>query len=262
MTPVANSCEAVGGVVVADTDAAAPEVGNQIVAGSAVDVAGGKVTGPGDVSDQAKRGSGDYHRHDGEAVETVGEVDGIARADDHESADDDIEVAELDRRFLEEGRRDRDRAEHATESQRSGVAHEDPPTHVAVGDIDGNNKDDAIIDFGSGSGIWIRYNNTSWTQLHTATSQILATGDLDGSGKEDVLIDFGASGLYVRYNNATWLKLHTTSPVNIATADLDNDGKDDAVIDFGGSLDLYVRYNNTTLDAQDTGDPGDCRRWF
>ena len=42
--------------------------------------------------------------------------------------------------------------------------HAASPTHIAVGDIDGNNQDDAIIDFGSGSGIWIRYNNTSWTQ--------------------------------------------------------------------------------------------------
>ena len=30
---------------------------------------------------------GDHHRHDGEAVETVGDVHRIAGADDHESAE-------------------------------------------------------------------------------------------------------------------------------------------------------------------------------
>ena len=33
----------------------------------------------------------DHHRHDREAIEPVGEVDGVAAADDHERAEDDEE---------------------------------------------------------------------------------------------------------------------------------------------------------------------------
>ena len=41
------------------------------------------------VGDQAEGGGGDHHRHDGEAVEAVGEVDGVAGAGDDEDAEQD-----------------------------------------------------------------------------------------------------------------------------------------------------------------------------
>ena len=44
----------------------------------------------------------DHHRHDGEPVETVGDVDRIAGADDDEAAEDDEEPAEVEEQFLRE----------------------------------------------------------------------------------------------------------------------------------------------------------------
>ena len=124
--------------------------------------------------------------------------------------------------------------------------HNSVPTRFAAANVDGIAGDDLIADFGSGNGIWIRYNNTTWTQLTPATSQDIETADLDGSGKSEILIDLGASGLYVRLNNASWVKLHNLSPVHIAAGDLDGNGRDEAIIDFGSGNGIWIRYNNTT----------------
>ncbi|MBN2321113.1 MAG: DUF1566 domain-containing protein [Acidobacteria bacterium] len=109
----------------------------------------------------------------------------------------------------------------------------------------GHTDSDAIIDFGSGTGLWARYNNTSWTKLHSLSPEIIATGDLDGNGQDDCVIDFGSGiGIYVLYNNTTWTKLHGLSAEIIATGDLDGNGKDDCIIDFGSGVGIYVRYND------------------
>jgi hypothetical protein len=47
-----------------------------------------------------------------------------------------------------------------------------------VGDLDGNGKDDLIVDFG-GAGLWVRYNNATWMKLHNASTQDLAAGGFD-----------------------------------------------------------------------------------
>jgi hypothetical protein len=38
-----------------------------------------------------------------------------------------------------------------------------------------------VFDFGSGTGIWSRYNNTTWTKLHSLSPEIITTGDLDNN---------------------------------------------------------------------------------
>ena len=47
----------------------------------------------------------DHHRADGEAVEPVGDVDGVAGADDHEGREGEIEPAEVEQDLLGEGQR-------------------------------------------------------------------------------------------------------------------------------------------------------------
>jgi hypothetical protein len=76
------------------------------------------------------------------------------------------------------------------------------PEIIATGDLDGSGQDDVIIDFGA-SGIWVYYNDITWTKLHKSSPEIIATGDMDGSGEDDVIIDFGASGIWVYYNDTT-----------------------------------------------------------
>ena len=55
---------------------------------------GGEARVAGQVGDQAEGGGGDHHRHDGEAVEAVGEIDRVAGADDHEDAEQDEQDAQ------------------------------------------------------------------------------------------------------------------------------------------------------------------------
>ena len=108
-------------------------------------------------------------------------------------------------------------------------------------------KDEVIIDFGNPYGIWVRYNDAFWTQLHTVSPKSMITGDLDGNGKDDVIIDFGAPyGIWIRYNDLTWTQLHTVSPKSMVTGDLDGNGKDEVIIDFGEPHGIWIRYNNTS----------------
>ncbi len=37
---------------------------------------------------------------------------------------------------------------------------------MAIGDLDGDNKDDLAIDFGSEYGIWVRYADGFWEKIH------------------------------------------------------------------------------------------------
>jgi hypothetical protein len=80
-------------------------------------------------------------------------------------------------------------------------------------------SDDAIFDFGA-SGIWVRYNDSTWSKLHSVSPELIAIGDMDGNGKDEVILDFGSSGIWVRYDNSSWSKLHSASPELIATSTL------------------------------------------
>src|SRR5262245_39787750 len=60
-----------------------------------------------EVGDEAEGGGGDNHRYDGEPIEAIGQVHGVAGADDDERAEDDIQPTEIDERALEKGNSER-----------------------------------------------------------------------------------------------------------------------------------------------------------
>ena len=78
---------------------------------------------------------------------------------------------------------------------------------LAIGDLDGNGRDDLLVNFGA-SGLWARYNNATWTKLHNNSSIGLIAADLDGDGKDELVVDF-SNGLWIRNSNATWKNLNT-----------------------------------------------------
>ena len=120
-------------------------------------------------------------------------------------------------------------------------------TYTYTWNGDGNGLDDIVIDFGPGYGIWIRMNNSTWTQLHTLSPETMTIGDIDGSGKDEIIIDFGPGhGIWVFMNNSTWVKLHTLSPLTMATGDIDGGGKDDIIVDFGPGYGIWIFMNNST----------------
>ena len=114
--------------------------------------------------------------------------------------------------------------------------------NVTAADLDGNHKDDVIVNFGA-YGVWAWMNNSNWTQLHSLTSKALVAGDLDGNGKSDLAIDFAPYGLWLFMNNQTWVKLHDAPTNYIVASDADYDGKTDLFISFpsGG---VWIWANN------------------
>jgi len=93
---------------------------------------------------------------------------------------------------------------------------------MVTGDVDNNGLDEVIIDFGATYGIWIRMNNSSWSQLHSLSPDSMVTGDMDNNGQDDVIIDFGNTyGLWVRMNNSSWVQLHSLSADSMVTGNID-----------------------------------------
>ena len=116
--------------------------------------------------------------------------------------------------------------------------------NLTAADLDGNHKDDVIVNFGA-YGVWAWMNNSSWTQLHTLASKALVVGDFDGNGKSDLVIDFAPYGLWLFMNNKTWVKLHDAPTNYIVASDADYNGQTDLFISFpsGG---VWIWANNFT----------------
>lgn len=56
----------------------------------------------------------------------------------------------------------------------------------------GNRLVDLVLQF-AGAGLWSRFNDTQFIQLHSFDTAALATGDLVGHGQVEVLADFPGS---------------------------------------------------------------------
>ena len=48
-------------------------------------------------------------------------------------------------------------------------------SRIVTADLDGNGRDEVILNI-PGFGIWVLYNNTSWTQLHSLSASVMAAG--------------------------------------------------------------------------------------
>lgn len=131
---------------------------------------------------------------------------------------------------------------------RWNIFRSEPTDDLAVGDLDGDGREELIIDSGY-QGLWVRRDlgkfGISWMKLDASDALLIATGDLDGNGKDELIADFGGSrGLQARFNNAgTWVKLHSWSAEALVTGDLDGNDQEELIVDFG-SRGLYARYNN------------------
>jgi hypothetical protein len=116
--------------------------------------------------------------------------------------------------------------------------------YIVRGDMDGNGLDEVIGDFGD-DGIWVYYNDSTWTKLHGKDPFFMACADMDGNGLDELIIDFGSAGIWIYYNNSTWTKLHGKDPFFMACADMDGNGLDEVIIDFG-TAGIWIYYNNST----------------
>ncbi len=121
---------------------------------------------------------------------------------------------------------------------------------MVTGDMDGNGKDEVIVDFlGKPAGIWVRRNDRKWLLLHKRPALIMVTGDMDGNGKDEVIVDFHGNpeGIWVRRNDLKWRQLFTSSALIMVTGDMDGNGKDEVIVDFGQTgrpKGIWVHRNN------------------
>lgn len=119
------------------------------------------------------------------------------------------------------------------------------PEMVATGDVDGNGKDEIILDFGPSSGVWVRMNSTSWMQLHTLSPTAMTIGDLDANGRDDVVLSFAGSGIWVWLNGSTWQQMNGQSCTRMVTGNLDGQAGDEVIIDFPGQgLWVFANYSS------------------
>jgi hypothetical protein len=107
----------------------------------------------------------------------------------------------------------------------------------AVGDFDGDGKDEVVVDFGA-AGAWM-YNDGSWTQLTANDPESLMAADVDGDGIDEILADLGSLGLWL-WNAGAWNQLSPANVESLAAGDVDADGAEEIVGDFG-TLGLWLR---------------------
>jgi hypothetical protein len=110
--------------------------------------------------------------------------------------------------------------------------------------------DEIAVDFGS-AGLWLLYNNVTWSKLHNLSPGKNASGDVDGNGQADLIIEFPGFGVWVWLNNSSWFQLHTSNVGSIVTGDLDGNGKADVLIDFPGAGIWIWRFGSGWLKLHD-----------
>ncbi len=105
----------------------------------------------------------------------------------------------------------------------------DKPRH-AVGDFDGDGKDEAVVDFGP-PGAW-EYDNGTWSRIMVFNPQELLAADVDGDDHAEVIADVGTLGAWL-WDGGTWAQITSASPELLAAGDVDGDTVGEPVVDFG-----------------------------
>lgn len=120
----------------------------------------------------------------------------------------------------------------------------------AVGDFDGNGKDDVFARFTGTEAIFMkRLNNGAWTDVNMANPPIhdrLIGADVDGNGKDDV-VGFGLStGIGILYDGAASFE-HLAPGAIVAAAAGDYDGNGEADLAFAYSDRVVLFRNNINI---------------
>lgn len=115
------------------------------------------------------------------------------------------------------------------------VAPVEPSKH-AVGDFDGDSRDEVAVDFGT-LGVWLA-NETGWNQISTNNPDGLLAADVTGDGTEEIVVDFGLSGLWIMVGGA-WHSISSRNPEAILAGKLNGSAAEGLIVDFG-SLGLWT----------------------
>ena len=125
------------------------------------------------------------------------------------------------------------------------LLHSQSPEQIVTGDLDGNGRDDIIVDFGPGTGVYKRMNNLAWSAVHGFSPTHMAVGDFDNNGLDDVVMNFPGLGVWQVMNNTAFVQVHGSDASVFAVGNVDNVQGDDLVASFPGAG-VHRRMNNTT----------------
>jgi hypothetical protein len=117
----------------------------------------------------------------------------------------------------------------------------------------GSGAADMLLDLGA-SGVWGRFNNSTWTQIHATDASVVATADIDGNLQSDAIICFPGQGVWARLNGSAWKQVHWMDAIAIAAGDLDGNGQSDLVLNFGAAG-VWAYSNNSTFFQINGGNP-------
>jgi len=121
------------------------------------------------------------------------------------------------------------------------------PAQLLTADLNGNGLGDIVVDYGTGSGIWVGYDNGVWENIYDKSAKSTVIADLNADGKDEIIFDFGPSKNYiwVKYHDH-WENIYGMPTEQMVTIDSTGDGrKDTLIVDFGEPHGLYL-LNNTT----------------
>jgi hypothetical protein len=115
----------------------------------------------------------------------------------------------------------------------------------AVGDFDGDGRDEVAVDFGA-NGIWLA-DDSGWSQISANNPERLLAMDVQGDHIDEIIGDFGASGLWIWVNNA-WHIISSRNADFFVAGNIDGKGGEELIVDFG-SIGLWTwnGYNWTQL---------------
>ncbi len=109
-------------------------------------------------------------------------------------------------------------------------------TRHAVGDFDGDDRDEAAVDFGT-LGVWI-YGGGGWSQSSPEDPENLVTVNIDGNADDEIVVDMGDRGLWLE-DGGTGAQISGNDVEGLAVGDIDGSGDEEVIADFG-ALGLWV----------------------
>ncbi len=124
-------------------------------------------------------------------------------------------------------------------------------TRHAVGDVDGDARDEAAVDLGA-TGLWI-YDSGGWSLLATENVEALLALDIDGSGDDEIVVDDGEGGLNL-WDSGIVTLLSEDDAEGLAVGDVDGNGDEEILADFGATglwiydLGSWVRWSGANPD--------------
>jgi hypothetical protein len=119
--------------------------------------------------------------------------------------------------------------------------HDLPARSYAVGDLDGDGRDDIAIDFGWPHPLSAHMNLSYWSTLRPERADVIEMVDLDGNATQELVANFpdASPPLKIYWNGASWSDFHAQAPTNLDAGQINGSGVEELVASFADGLWVY-----------------------